>query len=272
MALSAAEKVDIKNLEWAIWFSQADVSSLRAGDWINLKEDLYDFIDIDRVKTAQNIVAMFSQTKPEDYIAEVKKDFCDSTTETDIVAIQGELKKRLLGFAYFQGEDEGELLRRMRHLVVNPGSAQEKPVMSPRQYIPITDGSIGVQGFRPNEPFWQLLSFGQQPNLQAKVDLALFRRLVSSGILRSQLRICPECRRIFLIHRKPRTDMAFQCSIRCSRNAATRRYRERLAKQNSEEVRSKERERSHRRHVEKQRRKHGPHVKVERRPRKQTPT
>src|SRR5215510_9386605 len=148
MAASAVEKVDIKNLEWAIWFSQADLSSLREGDWINLKEDLYDFIDVDRVKS-RGLASTIFQTTPENYIAEVKKMFCDETTEKDIAAIQGELKKRLLGFAYFQGEDEGELLRRMRHpvlsrrmrhLVLKPGSAQEKPVMSPRQYIPITDG------------------------------------------------------------------------------------------------------------------------------------
>jgi hypothetical protein len=259
MATLAVEKVHIKNLEWAIWFCQVDLSGLRGGDWINLKEDLYDFVDIDRAKAASSLSLMFPATKYEDYESEVKKEFCDKTTETDIVKIQGELKKRLLGFAYSKGENETELLRRVGH----------RGVISTVQDIPITNGKIGVQGFKPNEPFLQILSFGHQPNLQAKVDLALFRRLVFSGILRSQLRICPECERIFLIRRKPRTDMTFQCSIRCSRNAATRRYRERLTKENSEQVRSKERERSHHRHVEKQRRKYGPNVKVERRPRKQ---
>jgi len=240
MALSTAEKIDIKNLEWAIWFSQVDLSGLRVGDWINLKEDLYDFIHTNTVLDIEFLAVVFPATKPEDHIAEHKKDFCDSTTETDIVAIQGELKKRLFGFAYPKG----------------------KP-----QVLRTTNCMIVVGALTPNEPFRQDLSFGRQ-NLQAKVDFALFRRLVSSGILRSQLRTCPECGRIFLIHRKPRTDMTFQCSIRCSRNAATRRYRERLAKQNPERVRDEERERSHRRYVAKQRRKLGAKTKVSRRPRK----
>src|SRR5262245_23647567 len=235
MALSTAEKVDIKNLEWAIWFSQVDLSGLRAGDWINLKEDLYDFINTNRVQDIEFLAGL-----PKDYIAEQKKDFCDSTTETDIVAIQGELKKRLFGFAYPKG----------------------KP-----QVLHTTNCTVIVGALTPNEPFQRDLSFGRQ-NLQAKVDFALFHRLVSSGILRSQLRTCPECGRIFLIHRKPRTDMTFQCSIRCSRNAATRRYRERLEKQNSEEVRSKERERSRRRYVTRQQKRFpGRKVKVQRRSR-----
>src|SRR5262249_42878321 len=160
----------------------------------------------------------------------------DATTETEIIEIQPALKKRLLALTF--SEERHQQLRKLGPKL------GPRFVMTPYQVFRITDGSIRVMGFNPDEPFKERISFGHPLNLKEKIDIALFRRLVSSQILARQLTSCPECERIFLIRRKPRTDMAFHCSIRCSRNAATRRYRERLEKQNSEEVRSKERERS----------------------------
>ena len=256
MAISAAQQEHIKSLEWAIRFCQANLSALRDGDWINLKEDLYEFIEY-----GQHTVAKMKAIFPDqDNLGrELKSEFCKRTTEKEIAEVQGGLKKRLSGFAYSRGEQEVALLRKLRHL---------DTACVPVQRLRITSGTIQLQGFKPNEPFSQSISFGPKPHLQIKVDLALFRHLVSSGILRGQLRTCPECGRIFLLRRKPRSDQTFQCSLRCSRNAATRRYRERLAKEQGQEVKAQERERSHRRYVAKQRRKYGPNVKVERRPRK----
>jgi hypothetical protein len=256
MAISAGQHEHIKNLEWAIWFCQENLSALREGDWINLKEDLYEFIEY-----GQNTAAVLKAIFPDrgNPGGELKGEFCKTTTEKEIAKVQRGLKRRLSGFAYSKGEQEVAVLRKLRYL---------DTACVPTQLLPITSGAIQLQGFRPNEPFSQSISFGPKPNLQIKVDLALFRHLVSSGILRGQLRNCPECGRIFLLKRKPRSDQTFQCSLRCSRNAASRRYRQRLTKEQGQEVKAQERERSHRRYVTKQQKKFpGSKVKVQRRPR-----
>jgi len=91
----------------------------------------------------------------------------------------------------------------------------------------------------------------------------------TSGYTMSGSPTTRECQRILLLSRRPRHNKKFHCSLRCSRNAATRSYRERLARAKGEETMEKERERSHRRYVAKQRRKLGPNVSVSRRLRKQ---
>ena len=35
----------IKKLNWAIWMSQVNLDTLREGDWLNLKQDLYGFME-----------------------------------------------------------------------------------------------------------------------------------------------------------------------------------------------------------------------------------
>ena len=87
--------------------------------------------------------------------------------------------------------------------------------------------------------------------------------LLAASIEKNQIRTCPECEKIFLVRRRPRPDKTYHCSNRCAQRYASKEYR----KRNKDELGVEERERSHRRHVEKQRRKYGPKVKVERRPR-----
>jgi hypothetical protein len=257
MTISAVQMGHIKYLEWAIWFCQETLSNLREGDWINLKEDLYKFIEY-----GQSEVALLKATFGKDAGEGLKSEFCKATSEKEIAEVQGGLKRRLSGFAYTIGEQEVAILRKLRHLRYLDTAS------GPVQRLPITNGTITLLGLRPDEPFSQGISFGPMPNLQIKVELALFRHLVSSGILRGQLRNCPECGRIFLLHRKPRSDQTFQCSLRCSRNAASKRYRERLAKERGQEAKAQERERSHRRYVTKQQKKFpGRKLKIQRRPR-----
>lgn len=99
---------------------------------------------------------------------------------------------------------------------------------------------------------------------EALTLMNLAQNLIESGIRGDQIRRCPECERTFLVRRKPRRDVTLHCSLRCSRNAATRRYRQK----NGENIKVNERERSHRRYAKKQQRKHGSRVKIARRPRK----
>src|SRR5262245_22340730 len=92
--------------------------------------------------------------------------------------------------------------------------------------------------------------------------------LVAAGVDKSQIRPCPECKRIFLAKIKPQPEKIYYCTHRCAQIVASRAYRER----NKSKLKLRERERKRRRYVEEQRRKHGPKVKVERRPRKQSKT
>src|SRR5205823_12940992 len=79
--------------------------------------------------------------------------------------------------------------------------------------------------------------------IQSQVSSALASYLVSSGIVAGQIRKCPTCERIFLLKRKPRSDVNYHCSIGHSRLEATRNYRRRQAGK----LRAKDRGRSKRR-------------------------
>jgi len=125
------------------------------------------------------------------------------------------------------------------------------------------EAKASVFGAALDCPFMDVVDVGS--DVDKRAIRALFDCLVWSGVLREQLRVCPVCRRIFLSKRKPRKDVHLHCSIRCSRLAATHRYREKQR----DRLKHKERERSRRRHVEKQQRKYpGRKVKVGRIPRK----
>ena len=103
--------------------------------------------------------------------------------------------------------------------------------------------------------------------LRDRVFMALGNILASGHVRRSQLRLCPECKRIFLLRRKPDPKKQYFCSSRCSSKASSRAYYQKMKGEKAEEVKSKKRERSHRQYKEKIRQKHGPNVKVARRPR-----
>src|SRR5690242_20438282 len=62
----------IKDIEWAILLSQRNLSELREGDWLNLREELYEFLQ------AQ----------------EDRKSFFEKATRETIGKIQQELKTR----------------------------------------------------------------------------------------------------------------------------------------------------------------------------------
>src|SRR5262249_45918722 len=65
------ERVDMKNLEWAISISQAKLEEFRPGDWLNVREDLYRFVygdDRDGPK------AKFEKLTPDD-IQFIQKNF-----------------------------------------------------------------------------------------------------------------------------------------------------------------------------------------------------
>lgn len=143
----------------------------------------------------------------------------------------------------------------LKRLAIHP----QQP--DPEQYGPLIQAEVTIGAFGADEPFEQKMDCTME--LTRLGYLSLYRHLVSSGIVRGQLRVCPQCRRIFLSKRRPRADKTLHCSLKCSRLAATHRFRQRQR----EQLKSKERDRSHRRYVAKQRRKLGEKTKVVRRQR-----
>lgn len=236
MKQSPAQADNIKKLEWAIWLSQqVDLGSLSEGDWLNIKEGLHDFIyftGVGRIGPRPRITGSFSK---EMRLAS-RKNFRKKVKPHVVVEIQQFFRDILRSFAQTKGIYQ--------------------------QYIPIRDAELLLTGFRSSQSPFVGMVFTD--DVKAAASLTLGFHLVSAGITLDQIRTCPECQRIFLIKRKPRSDMTFHCSNQCARLAATWRYRERKEKK----LKTKERERSRRRYVEKQKQKYGAKVKVARRPRR----
>ena len=100
----------------------------------------------------------------------------------------------------------------LNDLVFDGERPEDLPVCT---YPPIKDVEIEVLGYGPDLPFKQ--SITKSADLVTQARGVLFDHLVSSGILRGQLRVCPTCRRIFLLKRRemdPSTSaMGSICSI-----------------------------------------------------------
>lgn len=156
------------------------------------------------------------------------------------------------------GNAQADINRQLMNLAVDPREPNAEPIV----YGNEVDVMLTVSGSAADQPFAQIVDYELRPSIS--VTAALYSHLVFSGIARGQLRVCPECGRIFLYGRQPRADKQLHCSLKCSRLAATHRFREKKR----EELKPKERERSHQRYVRKQRLKFGPKTKVERRERK----
>lgn len=225
MKQSEIEAEHIKWLVWAILFSQADLDSLREGDWLNLKEDLYEFIDVPA--PIQHLV-----------LPPAKRDeFVNLISREQVSKIQERIKSDLFAYSYKPDGPSGSPIIRARAVEFN------------------------FVSFGADMPFHQ---WTQALDVVVASRLALGFHLVGAKISQANIRICPECKSLFLIKRRPRKDRVFHCAIRCARLAATRRYR----KKRKEELTLKEKQRSRRRYVERQQRKYGPKVKVGRNPRK----
>jgi hypothetical protein len=215
---------DIKKLNWAIELSRLDLKSLRDGDWLNLKEDLYDFVFVGW-PVGGNI---FGGT-------EEKEEFNKKVTSEFVSRLQAGLRDKLQSIAA-------------------GGNAKSEPL------------SFHVSGDiylfdHPRRPYTQIMI---PHELVTRFYCSFLSRLVRSGIVKGQLRACPECHRIHLLKRKPRSDRESYCSRACSTLVASRHYRERHASA----LKVEERKRSRHRYENKQRQRFGLNVKVDKRPRK----
>jgi hypothetical protein len=220
----------LKKLEWAVWLSQVDLKTLGQREWNTLAHDLADFI------AGSGGLTDLGPGWTHFYGHEPAQKLIGSVQET--------LKERL------------EKLAGMGAInVMRTGQGATRKKLSALAFL--LNGRVQVQAFE-GEPYMLLVKANR---IESQVDSALASYLVSSGVIAGQIRKCPTCGRIFLYKRKPRRDVALHCSLKCSRLAATRRYRQKTA----DKLKAKERERSHQRYVRKQQRKYGPKVKVKRR-------
>ncbi len=222
---------DIKQLEWAVGLAQADLQTLRPGDWINLEADLADFVQ--RSGTPTDLTGPgWSDT---------------GTMQRWVTTAQTGLRQQF------------ERLAQMGVVTIIRDGQKPTPTKLSTMEFMVERGRLTVQAYE-GEPYRQLI---KSDKIESQVYTALASYLISSGIIAGQIRKCPTCGRIFLLKRKPRPNVEFHCSLKCSRLAATRRYRQK----NVGGLKAKERERGHRRYVAKQRRRLGSKVKVRRMPR-----
>lgn len=219
----------IKKLKWAFWLSQTNLDDLRQGDWINLREDYFEFVY--GTKRPQHT----NEQNP----GGVKFASIPVLAEEDFKAIQSGIKTQLLRLAKQQ---------------TFPLDYQV-PFAGECIFIALANG--------PSEPFAPAIWI---VNDEIQALAALWWNLAQSRVTPEQIRVCSleGCQKLFLSIRRPRKDKKkFYCSTRCAKNAATQAYRDR----HNEDLKTKERERSHRRYEKKQRTKY-PNAKVARRPRK----
>ncbi len=222
----------IKMLKWAIWLCQAKLESLRDGDWINLKQDLNDFV--------------YSGSFHRDQVGKKNHGgWLDKIPSKETVAdLQVRLRESFQEIVRADSGRSGTF-----GSIFGPGTPIQLPLKGV-QYL------VGW----PDLPFRHAF---QEDHPKDRLHNALTNHFVWSGVTGSQVRTCPECNRIFLMDRKPRQDKKFYCSLRCSRLAATHRFRE----THKEELKLKEQERSRLRYEEKVRQKY-PKAKVAGRARK----
>jgi len=249
MSKSEFQQRHIKNLEWAILLSRTNLDGCTEGDWLNLKEGLYDFI----YWMAESREVVIKQ------IGGGKKDLVKirptkgvifppmpRSTFFDYVSKEGLMKLRANFQLFFENVARGIVVYKCQ----------------------IRDVSFWISANKPTGHFIRYIILGPSQMEEQYIPVAqisLGDHLTESGIMPDQIRLCPECNRLFMLKMRPRKDRNFYCSLMCTRNAATRAYRKRKA----EELKLKEGERSHRRYKQRVRQQPGhARSKVVRRPRK----
>jgi len=194
MARSPSQEEHIKKLGWAIWLCQVDLGTLREGDWLNLKQELYDFVYPGWLSLDEKDKKLYQRWLNEKLGEAIPKIQERLKKQVDAVINGGTQKKETLGN------------------LIYPGSTM----------IFKKDG-IGVLYGSPNSPFSQVF---HSNDMETRIERTFIDYLTSSGVWGSQIRICPTCQRIYLSRRKPRPDKTSHCSLRCSQLAATYRYRD----------------------------------------------
>ena len=208
MKHTPAQAEHIQKLQWAVSFSQGNLDGFREGDWLNAKEELYDFlyeaalfeaVKAYRKKKSTKASASRHSEQDEPDLPDSKQEFVNDVEPQELREIQREMVRLLRGLA---SNDDG------REFMTDP------------IVIPKVELLVVNQG--PSNPFSPMFLIDDR---KALAGFNLIFYLAASGLTNQQLRTCPECKRVFVARRKPRAGETSHCSLRCARLAATRRYR-----------------------------------------------
>ncbi len=229
-------KNDTERLQWLISLSEKNLDEMPEWEWPKIKAELVQYL---YPWAERSVIEVFLQSK------ELKGQLNKAT----LVETQDELRKALEALTW----------------------ATAHTMSLPIDHMPIYQHEIQlditlklIQGITEEAEF--RIQYGGP--LKSRVFMALSQILANGLIKPPQLRLCPECKRIFLLRRKPDPKKQYFCSSRCSSKASSRAYYQKLKGEKAEEVKSKKREKSHRQYKEKIRKKYGPNVRVARRPRR----
>lgn len=177
-----------ERMEWFLRFTEMDLSQLRAGDWLNLREDIWLLVHglpLERVEEQE-----VSLTQEEE----------KRLTPETIAFVQSQVKRWIEGIARFQTSFRKEKAD-WKILFAEPVSGPIRSVSfsTDRSGFP----SISVEA----DNLWDELLFALGATW--------------CGINETELRRCPTCERPFLMdHGRQKF-----CSFKCKNKEAQRRYR-----------------------------------------------
>jgi hypothetical protein len=220
-----------ERMEFALDFARRDLSTLRTGDWLNLREDCLAFLGVfPTVVTQRPLGGMF--TMPD------KASWPHEWTDEDFQALQGDTRHILDGW-------------------VGPPHPGEPWTASPydlrARYTVMPRTPIRRKTKHPKSSWESFLIVSGDGKALFRLTLLHLLAQASTGAVRR----CPECQAIFY-----RVGKQIFCTRPCSNRANVRTWRQR------EEVRQAESERAHLRYAAKQKSQVGQGVLVQRKPRK----
>lgn len=221
--------------ELGVRFAQLDLDQLREGDWLNLKEELWEFF-----QDCPFLIKDPTGSKPMRWPSDSSslKPAKDKEKNSNLKAIEEKTVKEIQ-----------KSLQHQLHRLTLPIAYEHVTLKIQSARISLStkiDGGFETYAVDPSSHFNQFL-YTKNPR-QAGI-IAMGQHLVLSGLTLDQIRHCPKCSRIFLIKRKPRKDRTYFCSLKCSRLAATHRYRAKMR----DKVRENDRKRKRAKYLEKQR-------------------
>jgi hypothetical protein len=201
MNLSDPEAIHLRQISWAILFSETDLAALdeSALDSIGLK--LFEFIADSHLQKG----GVANNGQRLDILPGPAKTFLPLMTRQRLGTIQRELKQALADFA-----DN-------KFFSVKPQKGSQLVAW------------INWGAFTPESRFFRGITIPTDPLTQTLVALGL--HIEQSGLTAERIRRCPRCSRIFARERKPKEGQANQyCERACAQAAANETYRAKKAK------------------------------------------
>jgi hypothetical protein len=211
-----------KQLGWAIWFCQQDLSVLRPGALSDAGDDLRNFLAHEDESWSNMITA---EGEPSDYMVKCRMLRVDVSRQ-EMIDSQMYLKELFRRFA--DDIKDIDLRPSMRTITLRDpktGKTSEVETSSVTDVLHTSKhtaaAAISANLTSRTYTFAPLLGGDLRDDVFSKVG----RFLVEGKVELGQIRSCPECEAIFLLDYRPHPDRIYHCSTKHARLAATRKYR-----------------------------------------------